>query len=166
MKDRQREEQGLIQGEEKEEKQTEDLNEELLDAWLKLSMVVSNRRLTESLPYNEALVCHILYMQEKEGKELLTATDLCNETRMLKSLMNATLNSLERKGMTQRIRSTSDRRQVFVKLKDERKDIYLKEHERILKLVDEIICSVGEEEIKKIIPVLYAIMSSVQEITE
>lgn len=144
-----------------------ELNEELLEAWLETSMIISNRRLTDVLSYNESLVCHILYERERSGKQgYLTATDLCNETKILKSLMNSTLNSLERKGLTERIRSMSDRRQVYVRLREDNLGIYLGEHRKIMEMIDEVIFEVGEDKIAEFIPVLRSITSSVQRLTE
>lgn len=144
-----------------------ELNEELLEAWLETSTVISNRRLTDALSYNESLICHILYEREQSGhQEYLTATDLCNETKMLKSLMNSTLNSLEKKGLTERIPSTADRRQVYVRLRKDNLPVYLTEHRKILDIVDEVISAVGEEKIAEFIPVLRSITGSVQKLTK
>ncbi len=145
----------------------EELNERLLEAWLETSTVISNRRLTNALSYNESLICHILYERQQSGQpEYLTATNLCHETKILKSLMNATLNSLEKKGMAERIRSEFDRRQVYVRLKKEGMEIYLAEHRKILDMVDEVIDTVGEEKIAEFIPILYSITESVQRLRE
>lgn len=144
-----------------------ELNEKLLEAWLETSKVISNRRLTDGLPYNESLVCHILYERaQSEPQKYLTATDLCSETKMLKSLMNATLNSLEKRGLTERIRSTTDRRQIYVRLRKDNLYIYLEEHRKILNIVDEVIYMVGEEKIAEFIPILRSINSSVEKLTE
>lgn len=144
-----------------------ELNEELLETWLETSTVISNRRLTDALSYNESLVCHILYEKEQSGQpEPLTATDLCNETKILKSLMNATLNSLEKKGLTERIRSTADKRQVYVRLRKDNLPVYLTEHRKILDMVDKVICAVGEEKIAEFIPILRSINDSVQKLTK
>ena len=104
----------------------ENINENLLNTWLRLSTSVVNSRLVSNLSYNESLVCNILYhAQKKEPDQLLTATDLCNATKMLKSQMNRTLNQLEEKKLITRIRSSSDKRQLFVKFNLDTADIYL-----------------------------------------
>ena len=66
------------------------LNEELLEAWLRLSCVIDNQRLAADFPFNEALVCGLL----SQGG-CRTASELCARTRILKSQMNAILRSLE-----------------------------------------------------------------------
>ena len=70
------------------------LNENLLNAWLRLSTSINNPRIVSEMTYNESLVCNILY---NHSESEITATDLCNATKMLKSQMNRTLNQLEKK---------------------------------------------------------------------
>ena len=121
------------------------LNEEVLDAWLKLSTVVSNAKLVSDMPYNEALICNILYNNQNERPDTpLTATDLCRKTRMLKSQMNHTLQSMEDKGIIQRIRSTQDKRQVLLKLNVD-SPAFKAQHEKSLLLIDAMIEKTGEE---------------------
>ena len=98
------------------------LDEELLAAWLRLTTVIDNQRLAVScaadqprLPFNEAMVCGLLYAAQASG-ESLTASGLCRRTRILKSQMNAILRSLERKGALSRRRSDGDRRQIELRL--------------------------------------------------
>ena len=124
----------------------ENINEHLLTAWLRLSTSVVNSRVVSDLSYNESLVCNILYTAfKKEPKHLLTATDLCNATKMLKSQMNRTLNHLETKNIITRIRSSHDKRQVFVKFNLDAADLYLKQHQKILSLIDTIISHIGPQ---------------------
>ena len=136
----------------------ENINENLLNTWLRLSTSVVNSRLVSNLSYNESLVCNILYhAQKKEPDQLLTATDLCNATKMLKSQMNRTLNQLEEKKLITRIRSSSDKRQVFVKFNLDTADIYLEQHQKILDLVDTIIEHFGPEKIEETLQALTSI---------
>ena len=91
----------------------ENLNEELLAAWLKLSSVVNNERIVSTIPFNEAHVCNLLYRRRLEApNDYLTATDLCGKTRILKSQMNKVLASLERRGLIERFRARDDRRKL------------------------------------------------------
>lgn len=125
----------------------EQLNESLLQAWMKLSSSIINRRVVEELSYKESQVCHILYHNFRTAPEKqLTATDLCAQTKMLKSQMNRTLNLLEAKGIITRIRSQQDKRNIYVTMNWEGADKYRAQHERILKLVDGIIDRLGEEQ--------------------
>ena len=136
----------------------ENMNEKLLSTWLRLSTSVVNSRLVSDLSYNESLVCNMLYnAQKNEPDQLLTATDLCNSTKMLKSQMNRTLNQLEEKNIITRVRSSNDKRQVFVKFNLDTADIYLEQHEKILALIDTILEHFGPEKIEVSLQVLTSI---------
>ena len=101
------------------------INEELLGAWLKLSVAINNEKVVSDMPYNEALICNILYRNQiHDPLKKLTATDLCNATKMQKSQMNRTLNNMEEKSLIVRERSELDKRQVFVSLNMEQNEIY------------------------------------------
>lgn len=130
----------------------EQLNESLLQAWMKLSSSIINRRVVAELSYKESQVCHILYHNYRTAPELkLTATDLCTQTKMLKSQMNRTLTLLEEKGIITRSRSQQDKRQIYVTMNWEGADKYRAQHERILSLVDGIIDRLGEDEARQTI---------------
>ena len=134
------------------------LNEELLNAWLRVSTSIVNSRIVSELTYNETLVCNALYRYglEKRSKPL-TATDLCGMTNMLKSQMNRTLNLLEGRGLITRQRSTEDKRQVFVFFNADKSEAYEIQHSRILKLLDEIIKELGEEKAEEVVQSLMRI---------
>ena len=76
----------------------------------------------------------------------MTATALCRQTRILKSQMNAILNSLEKKGMILRRRSQIDKRQVEIEVNSERGKEFIQCHERSLKLVERLLNKIGREE--------------------
>lgn len=123
------------------------LQEQLLDAWLRLSSVISNERLVSGFSFNEAFVLNLLYKQEISGeREKLTATDLCRKTRILKSQMNAILNSLERKKMILRKRSQTDKRQIEIQVNPEYQGTFIRCHEKSLDLVRRLLDRIGEEE--------------------
>ncbi len=123
-----------------------DFNEKLLQSWLRLSTAISNERIVSDLPYNESLICHILYRQHLEHPGCgVTATDLCRETRILKSQMNRTLGNMESKGLIVRERSEKDKRQVFVRFNPEQIKIYEEQHQKILNIIDELIIKIGKE---------------------
>lgn len=130
------------------------LNEELLSVWLQLTNVIDNHRLTEGhtsryrMPFNEALVCGLL------AGGCRTASDLCAESRILKSQMTAILRSLEEKGVIQRRRSQSDRRRIELRLLPEGCARYDGGHRQALDLADRLISAMGEEKIRQLIPLL------------
>ena len=134
------------------------INEDLLDAWLRLSISVNNPRLVTEITYNESLICNILYKHAHSQSTLpLTATDLCKMTNMLKSQMNRTLNQLEEKNLITRERSTLDKRQVFVTMNMEQCHIYENQHEQILNILDAVINKLGKEQSQSAIKILNAI---------
>lgn len=139
----------------------ENLDEKLLSAWLQLSILISNDRVVADMPFKEALVCNIL---SKEDGSRLTATDLCEKTKTLKSQMNRVLNSMEEKGLICRERSTEDKRQVYVKLNWEQSEAYQKEHSKNLQLVNAIIDKLGKEKAQSIIEDLEAISAIAEEV--
>ena len=142
-------------------------NEALLSAWLKLSTSVINSRLVSELSFNESLVCNILYRNMIETPEKkMTATELCHVTKILKSQMNRILNDLEKKAIIIRERSSADKRQVFVKMDITNADVYRKQHEKILKLVDEVISHLGEEKATETINILTQVSEVTDELLE
>ena len=143
----------------------QNISEEVLNAWLKLSTTISNDRIVPDMPYNETLICRILYLnRQKNSEKPLTATDLCNETHMLKSLMNRTLNVMEEKGLIFRQRSEEDRRQVFVTLNQEMIHIYERQHQKILDFVDVLLDKLGREKADEIVRLFTLISSTAEEV--
>lgn len=141
------------------------LNEVLLGAWLRLSTSINNSRLVSEMSYNESLICNILYRNALEHPEQkLTATDLCRESRILKSQMNRILTQLETRNLVTRERSPEDKRKIYVSLSSEQSNTYLKQHAQILKLLDAIIEKFGEEQTLEIIRALNGISDVADEV--
>lgn len=130
-------------------------NEELLGIWLKISSQVSNRRFVNRLSLGEALVCNLLLRKDSAGeRNKLTQTDLCRETGMLKSQMNKVLNSLEGRGMIERVRDTKDKRYIYISIREENLGDYKKDHDEIMGFIDRLIMNLGIEETEKAIKIL------------
>ncbi len=139
------------------------LDEELLAAWLRLGSIIDNQRLVSELPFNEAMVCGLILRAQENG-DALTASDLCAQTRILKSQMNAILHSLEKKGFLQRKRSQKDLRQIELFLLPEGRERYLDSHRQTLALVDRLIDEAGQETIQTLIPLLTQMADSFDKI--
>lgn len=135
------------------------LNEELLSAWLRLGAVIDNQRLVSDLPFNEAMVCGLLLRAKETGRPF-TASDLCRETRILKSQMNAILHSLEKKGFIQRQKSSNDLRRSEIFLLPEGQARYLDSHRQTLALVDRLIDSLGRDTAETLVPLLSQVADS------
>lgn len=106
------------------------MEERLLEAWIRLSSCIWNRRLVSGMSYNEALILNLLNKQ-KDLDKYYTATELCELTNLLKSQMNRILCQMEDKGLIRRMRSNEDKRNVYIMLTDKGYQAYLKEHAEI-----------------------------------
>lgn len=125
------------------------MEERLLEAWIRLSSCIWNRRLVSGMSYNEALVLNLLNKQ-KNREKYYTATELCELTNLLKSQMNRTLSQMEDKGLIRRMRSSEDKRNVYIMLTDEGHQAYLKEHEEAMEIVARVVKRLGEEKTKQV----------------
>lgn len=127
------------------------VTESLLDSYLRFSNAICNERLVSELPYNEALICNLLY---RRAPQALTATELCDETRMMKSQMARTLNEMEEKGLILRSRSQADRRQVLVELNREGAEVFFRQHTKTLDLVESITRNMSPEKLQVLVALL------------
>ena len=121
--------------------------ESLLKAWVTLSGIIKNSRITTGLQYNEAIVMNILYSKFcEDGEGVVSVKDITAKTRMLKSLVNRTVNSLEAKGFLERCQGTGDKRVAYVKCAKEKLDVFLKVHDGSLAIAEKVIGIIGEED--------------------
>lgn len=125
-----------------------ELNEQLLQSWLRLTTVINNDRLVSNLPFNEMVIFRHLLQSEHHA---LTATDLCSLTTMQKSQMNRTLTAMEEKGFVKRVKDHSDKRKTTVYLNEDAMDVYASEHQKIIDLIDCLIEQIGLEQAKQVL---------------
>ncbi len=136
-------------------------SEALLLAWVKLTSIVKNSRITKGLMYNEAVVMLCLYRRFKEdGDGIVSVKELLKSTGMLKSLLNRTINSLEEKGLLEKVKGTSDRRTLFVKCVKEKLDVFIKVHSSSLEVAEKIMSIIGEEDTERFIGIVEKIEAS------
>ena len=109
--------------------------EELLQAWIDMSLRIRGNRLVSGFSFNEIVVCRLLYEQQIRGEKPLTAADLCRRMQLLKSQLNKILTSMEKQELIERVRCQNDRRKIEIRLKPGAEEIYIQAHERILKNV-------------------------------
>ena len=140
------------------------LQENLLDAWMAMEVCIRGNRLLSDLSMNEMLICNTLY-QRRSG-EPVTATELCGQTKLLKSQMNHVLNRMESQGLISRERSSGDKRVVYVSLREEAAPRYLREHEHVLNIVGAVCGALGEEDTKTLAALMQRAASVVSEIKE
>lgn len=133
----------------------------LLIAWVKLSGMIKNNRITKGLQYNEATVMLLLYrryMQDGEG--LISVKEIISETGMLKSLANRTINALEAKGLLTKCQGEKDKRTLFVKCVEEKLDTFLAVHTSSLGVAKGIVDIIGEEDTEHFIRIVNKIDKS------
>lgn len=141
--------------------------EQFLEAWLQLTTIINNERLSSDLPYNESMICNILFhvARVRNGKKI-TATDLCQMMQMKKSQMNRTLVNLEKKGMITRTKSEKDRRFIYIDLNHDNMEVYEKQHEKILKQIDYMSEKYGEDKMLELMYMLKEFTLVAQEVLE
>lgn len=139
--------------------------ERLLSAWLTLSSTLWNERIVTGMTFNEAFVCNLLKRQaECAPEQPLTATDLCERTRLLKSQMNKILSEMERKDYIRRSRSDRDKRQIFLELTEQGRDAYAREHEGITAILSALVDDLGAEKVLSIAESVDEVSCSLQKL--
>lgn len=124
-----------------------ELQERMLGAWIGINGMLKDSRMTQNLTYNEAIVMKLVYDQYKTDGVGRTAVQyIIRETRMVKSLVNRTVNSLCSQNYLLRERDGEDGRNLFVRPKVERLSDFLIIHQHSLQMVQSIIDVIGEED--------------------
>lgn len=137
-----------------------ELDEQLISAWVRLTGILKNTRITKGLVYNEAIVMLTAYRRyRKDGVGLVSFKELVQETRMMKSLVNRTINSLVEKEMLVRCEG-EDRRMTFVKLVPQNLDTYLAVHEQSLALATQMRETIGDEDAEAFVRIAEKIASN------
>lgn len=135
--------------------------ERLLEAWITLTGIIKNSRITTGLLYNEAVIMNMLYKSYcSDGIGIVSVKDITKKTRMLKSLVNRTVNSLEKNGFLERCKMSGDKRVAYVKCAKDRINAFLKVHKSSLAHAQKIIGIVGEEDTEAFIRIVDKIEKS------
>ena len=121
---------------------------DLIQAWVQLSCILRNSRFTKALPYNEAIVMLQLY---QAGDRPITIKQITEQTHMLKSQVNRTINSLEEKGLLERCEPEGDRRLGYVRMRNDRLVLFLQVHNESLQIAKEIGTIIGPEDTENFI---------------
>lgn len=138
---------------------TEDLlRERMLSAWIGLNALLKDSRMTENLTYNEAVVMKLVYDgYRRDGVGRTAVADIVRETRMLKSLVNRTVNSLCSQGYLTRER---DGRSLYVLPREERLGDFLEVHNSSLQKAQSIIDVIGEEDAESFVRICGRLLAS------
>ena len=119
--------------------------EELLYAWMQMSVCIRGNRILSNLSFNEIMLCGLLYRQQEAGAPPLTATELGEQMRLLKSQINHILTTMGKNGLIERTRGTEDRRVIHVHLLEKGRLLYEQEHSRVLDIVQLVQDELGTE---------------------
>ena len=135
--------------------------EMLLESWVRLSSILKNNRITKDLAYNESIVMLILYRRfQSDPTSHVSIQDIIHITNMKKSLVNRTINSLEKMNLLVRIQNIKDKRTQYVQCVKENLDTFLKVHQESLKVVKDVIDIIGEEDTDRFISIVSKIINS------
>ena len=122
------------------------LEEQLITAWVRLTGIFKNTRITKGMVYNEAIVMLVAYNRYREdGKGLVSFKEIVSETRMLKSLVNRTIDSLVAKGYLTRCEG-KDKRTTFIRIVPENIGGFLEVHAHSLELARNMMQIIGTED--------------------
>jgi DNA-binding MarR family transcriptional regulator len=121
----------------------EDTFLQLIQAWVQLSGMLKNSRFTKALPYNESIIMLQLY---EAGEQPISIKEITLRTRMLKSQVNRTINSLEAKGLLERCEGDGDRRIGYVRLRKEQLPLFLQVHAESMQIAQNISDIIGPED--------------------
>lgn len=122
------------------------LEEQLITAWVRLTGIFKNTRITKGMVYNEAIVMLVAYNRYREdGKGLVSFKEIVSETRMLKSLVNRTIDSLVAKGYLTRCEG-KDKRTTFIRIVPENIGGFLEVHAHSLELARSMMQIIGTED--------------------
>lgn len=127
----------------------------LLQAWVQLSGMLKNSRLTKGLSYNEAIVMLLLYEKYTlDGAGVLSIKEITTKTRMLKSQTNRTLNALESKGLLERCGNGDDKRVTYVRCIQEKLGGFMAVHAESLGIAQKILDIIGQEDAETFIRIV------------
>lgn len=138
------------------------LEEQVITAWVRLTGVLKNTRITKGMVYNEAIVMLIAYNRYREdGVGMVSFKEIVSETRMLKSLVNRTIDALVDRGLLARCEG-KDKRTTFVRILPENIEGYLQVHDQSLTLAAKMIELIGEEDAEAFVRISEKIASNLK----
>ena len=124
------------------------MQEDLLYAWMEMSLHIRGNRILSDFSFNEILIYGLLHRRHSAELPPMTATELGNYTRLLKSQINHILTGMEARGLIRRERSGKDKRIIYVHPLESALPRYNQEHEKVLKIIDRVFSALGEEDAK------------------
>ncbi len=127
----------------------QDLDEQLLDAWIKINGTLKDTRTSKDLPYNQAIILKFLYDQYKiDGIGRVSFQTLIEKTNFVKSLVNRTVDQLSESNLVIKIKEGKN---AYAQLVSENLETFLKIHENSLRICNEIIAKIGVDDTNALI---------------
>lgn len=118
----------------------DEVSEDLVASWLKLSANLRSERIVNLLTFNETHICHLLINSD------MTLKEIESETNLLKSLVNRCISSLKNKGYVEKFKKADNNKTVWVRLTNEGKSVFIEQHDHILLFVNKITEGLGMQE--------------------
>lgn len=115
-------------------------NLELLDAWMNMTANIKVNRLLQDMSLNEMFICSYIYRFNKASFK-----QLIEKTNLLKSQMNRQLNDLIEKGFVTKNTDDNDKRKIVLEMTEKGKEVYLKEHEKVVALISRVTNELGNK---------------------
>lgn len=115
-------------------------NLELLDAWMNMTANIKVNRLLQDMSLNEMFICSYIYRFNKASFK-----QLIEKTNLLKSQMNRQLNDLIEKGFVTKNTDDNDKRKIVLEMTEKGKEVYLKEHEKVVALISRVTKELGNK---------------------
>ena len=139
------------------------LEEQVISAWVRLTGILKNTRITKGMVYNEAIVMLVAYNRYREdGVGMVSFKEIVSETRMLKSLVNRTIDALVERGLLVRCEG-KDKRTTFVRILPDNIGGYLQVHEQSLALATKMIGLIGEEDARAFVRISEKVASALKD---
>jgi DNA-binding MarR family transcriptional regulator len=130
------------------------VEEELLSAWIEMSLYIKGNRILSKLSFNEITIFNYLLKCEKE--EIIPSfTDICNKTKLLKSQINRILGNMEKNGYINKIKDDNDKRKIYIKINKDMLEIYNQEHKKILVLMSKVCNALGYDKASELAKMLH-----------
>lgn len=139
-------------------------SEDLLSAWMELTANIRGNRILSQLSLNEIMLLRLLYREG--GEEGLTATMMTERLRLLKSQTHKVLKDLETKGFIHRRRDRRDTRTVRIVITDEGAQAYIREHNRVMELVDKVVDALGIGNAQQLTKLMISAVSAAEAVRE
>ncbi len=130
------------------------LQENLVLSWINITGILKNNRITKNLSYNESIIMLYTYNKYRYENCGISFKELVSSTKMMKSLVNRTLNSLKSKGLIAVDSDEADKRSCIIYVVEDKLDVFLAVHAESLALSEKVISIIGEDDTRTFIKIV------------